>query len=72
MITRHDMLVEMATDRINQIEVMVRENEYDDLHRWLHPIILAELKLDMAELSDDDFRRHYCDQLGVDFPSSPD
>lgn len=71
MSTRHDMLVELVTDQINSIEQMIRDDEYDDVHRWLHPILLRELKLDYADWSDDDLQRYYCDQLGVDIPSSP-
>lgn len=69
--TRHDMLVELVTDQINSIEQMFRDDEYDDVHRWLHPILLRELKLDYADWSDDDLQSYYCDQLGVDIPSSP-
>ena len=71
MSTRHDMLVELATDKVNQLEEMFREGEYDDIHRWLQPIFLAELKHDLAELSDDDLAAYYADQLGLDIPSSP-
>ena len=71
MSTRHDMLVELVTDQINSIEQMIRDDEYDDVHRWLHPILLRELKLDYADWSDADLQSYYCDQLGVDIPSSP-
>lgn len=71
MSTRHDMLVELVTDQINSIEQMIRDDEYDDVHRWLHPILLRELKLDYAGWSDADLQSYYCDQLGVDIPSSP-
>lgn len=68
---RHDMLVELVTDQINSIEQMLRDDEYQDVHTWLHPILLRELKLDYADWSDDDLKSYYCDQLGVDIPSSP-
>ena len=71
MTTRHDMLVELVTDQINSIEQMIRDDEYNDVHRWLHPILLRELKLDYADWSDTDLQSYYCDQLGVDIPSSP-
>jgi hypothetical protein len=71
MSTRHDMLVELVTDQINSIEQMIRDDEYTDVHNWLHPILLREMKLECADLEDDDLKRHYCDQLGVDIPSSP-
>lgn len=71
MSTRHDMLVELVTDQINSIEQMIRDDEYQDVHTWLHPILLRELKLDYADWSDDDLKSYYCDQLGVDIPSSP-
>jgi hypothetical protein len=69
--TRHDMFVELATDKINQIEQMIREDEYDDLHRWLHPIMLVNLQLELADLNDVDLQSFYCDQLGVDIPEVP-
>lgn len=71
MSTRHDMLVELVTDQINSIEQMIRDDEYQDVHTWLHPILLRELKLDYADWSDADLQSYYCDQLGVDMPSSP-
>ena len=69
--TRHDMFVELATDRVNQLYDMIREGEHEDIHRWLQPIFLAELKLDLAELSDEDLKAYYAGQLGVDFPNAP-
>lgn len=69
--TRHDMLVELVTDQINSIEQMIRDDEYQDVHTWLHPILFRELKLDYADWSDDDLETYYCDRLGVDIPSSP-
>jgi hypothetical protein len=71
MSTRHDMLVELVSDQINSIEQMIRDDEYQDVHNWLHPILLRELKLDYADWSDADLQSYYCDQLGVDIPSSP-
>lgn len=71
MSVRHDMLVELATDQINSIEQMIRDGVYQDVHNWLHPILLRELKLDYADWSDTDLQDYYCDQLGVDIPSSP-
>jgi hypothetical protein len=71
MTTRHDMLVELVTDQINSIEQMIRDDEYQDVHNWLHPILLRELKLDYADWSDAELQDYYCDQLGVDIPSSP-
>ena len=71
MSTRHDMLVELVTDQINSIEQMIRDDEYDDVHHWLHPILLRKLKLDYADWSDDDLKNYYCDQLGVDIPEVP-
>jgi hypothetical protein len=71
MSTRHDMLVELVTDQINSIEQMIRDDEYQDVHNWLHPILLRELKLDYADWSDAELQDYYCDQLGVDIPSSP-
>lgn len=68
---RHDMLVELVSDQINSIEQMIRDDEYQDVHTWLHPILLRELKLDYADWSDDDLKSYYCDQLGVDIPSAP-
>lgn len=68
---RHDMLVELVSDQINSIEQMIRDDEYQDVHTWLHPILLRELKLDYADWSDDELQSYYCDQLGVDIPSAP-
>lgn len=72
MTTRHDMLVELATDQINSIQQMLSDGDYEDVHNWLHPILLADLKLDVADFSDHDLKRYYCDRMGLDFPSSPD
>jgi hypothetical protein len=72
MSTRHDMLVELATDQVNSIQQMLLDGDYEDVHNWLHPILLAELKLDVADFSDNDLKRFYADRMGLDFPSSPD
>lgn len=71
MTTRHDMLVELASDQVSMIRDLVYQEEYEELHTWLQPLLLQQLKLDFADFSDDDLQRHYCDQLGVDIPSSP-
>lgn len=68
---RHDMFVELVTDQINSIEQMIRDDEYGDVHHWLHPILLRELKLDYADWTDEQLQDYYNDQLGVDTPSSP-
>lgn len=68
---RHDMLVELASDQVNQIEHMIREDQYEDVHLWLHPILLNQLKLELGGFSDEDVKRHYCDQMGVDMPDDP-
>jgi hypothetical protein len=70
MSTRHDMLVELASDQINQIEQMFRDDEYQDVHHWLHPIFVRELMIQFGDFSDADLQTHYCDQLGVDIPNS--
>lgn len=71
MTTRHDMLIELVTDQINSIQQMLSDGDYQDVHNWLHPILLRELKLDCADFSDDDLKRYYGDRLGIDFPSGP-
>lgn len=71
MTTRHDMLVELATDRVNQVQDLLNESRYDEVHEWLWPIFYQQLKQELAEMSDDDLEAHYADQLGVDIPSSP-
>lgn len=68
---RHDMLVELVSDQINSIKQMIQDDEYDDVHNWLHPILLREMRIDCADLEDDDLKNYYCDTLGVDIPSSP-
>lgn len=70
-VKRQDMLVELVTDQINLIEQMIRDGDYQDVHTWLHPILLRELKLDYAEWTDAELENYYNDQLGVDTPSSP-
>lgn len=69
--SRSDMLVELATELVNQIVEMVKCDEYKDVHTRLQPIFLAELALDLAHLDDHDFARYYNMTMGVDTPSSP-
>jgi hypothetical protein len=69
--SRHDMLVELASDKVNLVKEMVRELEYRDLHHWLQPIFLEQLKYEFGDLSDDDLKHYYCDQMGVDIPEDP-
>jgi hypothetical protein len=69
-ITRHDMLVELASDQVNQVQQLLDENSYESVHSWLHPIFLNTVKTALADMSDDDLETYYCDQLGVDMPSS--
>lgn len=71
MISRHDMFVELATDKVNQLEEMFRNGEYEDIHRWLQPIFLLDLQIDLADLTDNELKAYYADQLGVDFPNAP-
>jgi hypothetical protein len=71
MTIRHDMLVELVSDQISSMEQMLRDDEYANVHTWLHPILLRELKMDSADWNDDELQQYYCDQLGVDIPSSP-
>ena len=68
---RHDMFVELASDKVNLVEEMVREREYSYLHHWLQPFFLKQLKYEFADLSDDELKRYYCDQMGVDIPEDP-
>ena len=68
---RHDIFVELATDQVNQVQELLDEDRYREVHEWLWPIFYKILKQELAELSDDDLEAHYADQLGVDIPSSP-
>lgn len=68
--SRHDMFVELATDQVNQVQELLDEGRYKEVHDWLWPIFYKILKQDFAELSDDDLEAHYADQMGVDIPSS--
>lgn len=69
--TRHDMFVELATDQVNQVQQLLDEGRYREVHDWLWPIFYKNLKQELAEMSDDDLESHYADQMGVDIPSSP-
>lgn len=71
MTTRHDMLVELASDQVSQVQELFDENDYASVHSWLQPLFLRELYIALADMSDDDLQAHYCDQMGVDIPSSP-
>lgn len=71
MTTRHDMFVELATDQVNQVQQLLDEGRYREVHDWLWPIFYKNLKQELAEMSDDDLESHYADQMGVDIPSSP-
>lgn len=68
---RHDMFVELATDQVNQVQQLLDEGRYDEVHAWLQPIFLEILHVDFAELNDEDLKAHYCDQMGVDIPDVP-
>lgn len=70
-ITRHDMLVELASDQVNQVQQLLDEHNYESVHSWLQPMFLRNLQIALADMSDDDLETHYCDQLGVDIPSGP-
>lgn len=70
--SRHDMLVELASDQVNQIQQMILDGDYDDVHKWLHPILLANLKLEVADFEDKDLKRYYESQLGVDLRDEDD
>jgi hypothetical protein len=72
MITRHDMLVELASDQVNQIQQLFDEGDYAGIHAWLQPILLRELKIALADSSDNALKVFYCDQLGVDIPDDPE
>lgn len=69
--SRHDMFVELATDQVNQVQQLLDEGRYDEVHAWLQPIFLKILHNDFAELNDDDLEAHYRDQMGVDIPDVP-
>lgn len=67
---RHDMFVELATDQVNQVQQLLDEGRYREVHEWLQPIFLKILHEDFAEHSDEDLKDHYCDQMGVDIPDT--
>lgn len=68
---RFDMLSELASEQINQLIDMAVEGDHEAIHSWLHPLLLADLQLDFATLSDKDFAEYYSAQMGVDLPQEP-
>lgn len=68
---RHDMFVELATDQVNQVQKLLDEGRYREVHDWLWPIFYKILKQELAELSDNNLKTYYANQMGVNIPSSP-
>jgi len=70
-VNRSDMLVELASDQVNQVQQLLEEDDYASVHSWLQPLFLEQLKLSTADMQDDNLEAYYCTQMGVDRPSSP-
>lgn len=66
--SRHDMFVELASDQVSQVQDLIDQGRYEEVHSWLQPLFLEVLRKDFAEFSDDDLTSHYYDQLGVELP----
>lgn len=62
--SRHDMIVELVSDQISSIEVMVRDGERADLERWLAPILHKELAEELMNEDDSAVAARYEAELG--------
>ena len=57
------MLVELASDMVSSVSDMAIAGEYRNLHAWLQPLFIADLKREFRSLPK--LAEHYESQLGA-------
>ena len=67
--SRHNMFIELATDQVNQVQQLLDEGRYQEVHDLLQPIFLEIVRADFAEFNDEDLKAHYAEQMGIDLPN---
>jgi hypothetical protein len=57
---------------VNQVQELLDEGRYREVHEWLWHIFYKNLKQELTEMNDDDLEAYYADQMGVDLPEEPE